>query len=82
VAEVGVLIFFEQVRFFIHDDVQPAAFTTELRNLVMRVADRVEIQFPVFARRIRKPLRFAGDCIHLTACSSNVVNDSTLHLAP
>ncbi len=63
-------------------DGQPAPLAACLRNLLMRVADVFEIQFPVPVGFISQMLRLAGDRIDLPTRCADLRNDALIRIAP
>jgi hypothetical protein len=61
---------------------QPTAVAALLRDLLMRVADRDELELPVLARLVRQRLRLAGDCVDFAPEVADPVNGPRLDVAP
>ena len=61
---------------------QPAAFVTDPGYLLVRIADVVEVQFPMGVGLVGQVLGFAGDGKHLATRGPDLVDDPCFHVAP
>ena len=61
---------------------QPASFATDSRNFLVRIANILKIELPVFVGLIRKLLWFTRNGVNFTACRANLPNNMFVNIAP
>lgn len=61
---------------------QPVALIANPGYLLVRIADVVEVECPMFMGLVSKMLRFAGDSVNLTACRANFIYCACVNIAP
>ena len=66
----------------VHEEIEPAAVSAIVCDLVVGVTDRVEVELPRRLRAVGKRLGLARDGEDLAARSANLFRDPLAHVAP
>ena len=61
---------------------KPASLTACPWDLLVRVADILEVQCPMFVSLVGQILWFAGNGVNLASCSPYFLNDALILVAP
>ena len=61
---------------------KPVALTACPRDFLVRIADILEVQCPVFVSLVGQILWFAGNGVNLASCSPYFINDALILVAP
>ena len=66
----------------LHEDFEPAALARGFRDLLMRVTDTFEVEFPGRLGAIGEALGLTGDAVDLAAGRADPFDDAASYVAP